>query len=196
MSTEEVKVKYGLSNVYVVPRTVADSKVTYGTPLHIPGAVSLSTSRDTSQNIFYADNSSYFVTNSKNSMSADLEVADIPRDVLLKYLGYVEDKNGGILETNTAVTPSFALLFQIETDVQNRRVALFNCTAVESDEDNNTEEDSIEPSTSKLTLTIKGDQLSSGKVAFRKVVEPSDTDYGTFFTTVTAPEEKTASTGA
>lgn len=196
MSTEEVKVKYGLSNVYVVPRTVADGKVTYGIPLHIPGAVSLSTSRDTSQNIFYADNSSYFVTNSKNSMSADLEVADIPREVLLKYLGYVEDKSGGILETNTAVTPSFALLFQIETDVQNRRVALFNCTAVESDEDNNTEEDSIEPSTSKLTLTIKGDQLSSGKVAFRKVVEPSDTDYSTFFTTVTAPEEKAASTGA
>ena len=98
----------------------------------IPGAVNLSIERESDQNIFYADNKAYFTTNSKSSVSLELEIAEIAKDIMLQYLGYVKSKNGTVLETNTAVTPSFALMFQIETDEKARKVCYYNCKAIES----------------------------------------------------------------
>ena len=114
------KVKFGLSNVKVALRTESEGTVTYGTVVDIPGAVNLSIERESDQNIFYADNKAYFTTNSKSSVSLELEIAEIAKDIMLQYLGYVKSKNGTVLETNTAVTPSFALMFQIETDEKAR----------------------------------------------------------------------------
>lgn len=184
------KVKFGLSNVYVAPRTVTGETVTYGTPVKVPGAVNCSVDRESEQNIFYADNIAYFKSNTKSSVSLDLEIADIARDILLNYLGYVEAAEGGIIETNTAVTPEFALLFQVETDEKARKFCYYNCSAVESDEEYSTEEESIDPTTSTLTVTCTGEKVGD-KIGFKHVVEADDANYATFFTNVTVPTEKT-----
>lgn len=180
------KVKFGLSNVKVAPRTESEGTVTYGKVVDIPGAVNLSIERESDQNIFYADNKAYFTTNSKSSVSLELEIAEIAKDIMLQYLGYVKSKNGTVLETNTAVTPSFALMFQIETDEKARKVCYYNCTAVESDEEYSTQEESIEPTTSKLTVTAIGEDVSD-VVVFREIANSGDTNYGTFFNSVTIP---------
>lgn len=180
------KVKFGLSNVKVAPRTESEGTVTYGTVVDIPGAVNLSIERESDQNIFYADNKAYFTTNSKSSVSLELEIAEIAKDIMLQYLGYVKSKNGTVLETNTAVTPSFALMFQIETDEKARKVCYYNCTAVESDEEYSTQEESIEPTTSKLTVTAIGEDVSD-VVVFREIANSGDTNYATFFNSVTIP---------
>lgn len=184
------KVKFGLSNVYVAPRTETGGDVTYGAPVKIPGAVNCSISRESSQNIFYADNSAYFTSNSKSSVSLDLEIADVARDILKNYLGYIEAKEGGILETNSAVTPHFALLFQVETDEKARKFCYYDCSAVESDEEYSTEEESIDPTTSTLTITCTGEAVGDVKV-FKQVVEANDANYATFFTSVKVPTAKT-----
>ena len=180
------KVKFGLSNVKVAPRTESEGKVTYGKVTDIPGAVNLSIERESDQNIFYADNKAYFTTNSKSSVSLELEIAEIAKDIMLQYLGYVKSKNETVLETNTAVTPSFALMFQIETDEKARKVCYYNCTAVESDEEYSTQEESIEPTTSKLTVTAIGEDVSD-VVVFREIANSGDTNYATFFNSVTIP---------
>ena len=180
------KVKFGLSNVKVAPRTESEGTVSYGEVVDIPGAVNLSIERESDQNIFYADNKAYFTTNSKSSVSLELEIAEIAKDIMLKYLGYVKSKTGTVLETNTAVTPSFALMFQIETDEKARKVCYYNCTAVESDEEYSTQEESIEPTTSKLTVTAIGEDLSD-VVVFREIANSGDTNYDTFFKSVTIP---------
>ena len=180
------KVKFGLSNVKVAPRTESEGKVTYGTVVDVPGAVNLSIERESDQNIFYADNKAYFTTNSKSSVSLELEIAEIAKDIMLQYLGYVKSKNGTVLETNTAVTPSFALMFQIETDEKARKVCYYNCTAVESDEEYSTQEETIEPTTSKLTVTAIGEDVSD-VVVFREIANSGDTNYATFFNSVTIP---------
>lgn len=180
------KVKFGLSNVKVAPRTESEGTVSYGTVVDIPGAVNLSIERESDQNIFYADNKAYFTTNSKSSVSLELEIAEIAKDIMLKYLGYAKSKNGTVLETNTAVTPSFALMFQIETDEKARKVCYYNCTAVESDEEYSTQEESIEPTTSKLTVTAIGEDVSD-VVVFREIANSGDTIYEAFFKSVTIP---------
>lgn len=184
------KVKFGLSNVYFAPRTETDGAVTYGTPVAVPGAVSASISRNASQNIFYADNGPYFVSNDKSNQTIDLEIADVAKQIMLDYLGYVENEGGGILETDNAVTPHFALMFQIETDEAARKFCYYNCSASEGDEDHNTKEEQVEPQTSNLSVTCTGETLDDGERAFRNISYKGDANYDTFFTKVGTPAKK------
>lgn len=185
------KVKFGLSNVYIAPRTEGEEgAITYGTPVKIPGAVSASIEAESESSTFYADNIAYYIANSKTSKTIDLEVADIPRAILTGYLGYVEAEGGGILETSNPNTPKFALLFQVETDEKARRFCYYNCTAVESDEEYNTTEDTTEPTTSTLSVTSAGDPDGEGNVFFKNISETGDANYSAFFTTVVAPQKK------
>ena len=61
-----------------------------------------------------------------------------------------------------------------------------HCTAVESDEEYSTQEESIEPTNSKLTVTAIGEDVSN-VVVFREIANSGDTNYATFFDTVTVP---------
>ena len=183
------KVKFGLSRAAIAVRTDNDGTITYAEPIDIPGAVSAAVERESDTSIFYADNTAYFTSNTKTSSTIDLEVADIPREVLTAILGYIEANGGGILETSNPVTPHFALLFEIQTDEKARRFCYYNCTAVESDEEYNTTEDTIEPTTSTLSITSTGDPVGEYS-AFRQIVDSTDANYNTFFESVTAPKEK------
>lgn len=183
------KVKFGLSNLYFALRTEAEEgAITYASPIKVPGAVSASIESESDTSTFYADNIPYYISNIKSSKTIELEVADLPRDILLKILGYVKAEGGGILETSNPNTPHFALLFQIETDEEARKYCFYNCTAVESDEEYNTTEDTVEPTTTTLSVTVAGDPVGE-YVAYKQIAETGDANYAAFFTTVTAPEE-------
>lgn len=190
--TSNGKVKFGLSNVHIAKRTETGGKITYEAPVALPGAVSASIDSNSNQNIFYADNIAYFTSNSKTSKKVELTVADIANAIMKDYLGYVDNKAGGIVETNKPTNGAFALLFQIETDAKARKFCFFNCTASESGEEYGTMEDKTDPVTSKLSVTCLGDAMSNGYVGFRNISNPGDANYDTFFTAVTAPEEGTA----
>lgn len=187
------KVKFGLSNVYIAPRTeAAGGAVTYGTPLAVPGAVQASITRNSDQNVFYADNKAYFVANRKSSQEIELELADIAKEILTSYLGYIKSSNGSLLETDMTVTPAFALMFQIETDEKARKICYYNCTATESDEEYDTQEESIDPTTSKIKATCTGEKVGDFAV-FREIAYSADTNYDNFFKKVTVPTSAEAS---
>ena len=182
------KVKFGLSNVYFALRTEEEGgEITYSTPVKIPGAVSASIESESESNTFYADNIPYYISNIKSSKTVDLEVSDVPRQILLDYLGYVKAQGGGILETSAPNTPHFALLFQVETDEKARKFAFYNCTAIETDEEYTTTEDTVEPTTTNLSVTVSGDSIGE-QVAYKQICESTDANYASFFTSVVAPE--------
>jgi phi13 family phage major tail protein len=73
------KVKYGLKNVHYAVITESSGAVSYGTPVHIPGAVNLTLSPVGEKVRFAADDrEDYFAENINNGYDGNLEMALIP----------------------------------------------------------------------------------------------------------------------
>ena len=86
------KVKFGLKNVhYALLQEGEEGAITYGTPVPMPGAVSMSLAPQGDTNTFYADNIAYYVSTANNGYQGDLEIAVIPDSFRTDVLGETVD---------------------------------------------------------------------------------------------------------
>ena len=192
------KIKYGLSKVYYAIATInSDNEATYGTPVALPGAVSLSLEPQGENTPFYADNMQYYVVNANNGYEGDLEIARIPDAFKTAVLGMIESGNGLYVEDASASVIHFALLFQFEGDVKNTRHVFYNCTCTRPNQSGNTKTENIEPQTE--TITINAKPIHSA--ALNKDIVKADTNesttstvYDAWYDAVTMPTAASAST--
>ena len=179
------KVEFGISNLYVATYSVGTGgTVTIGTPYHQAGAISFSPEEQNEQNVFYADNVSYWSGYSGGTIEGDLECAMFDDEFKTQFLGYKALTNGGLANVKNAVKPNVAIFFQVEGDSESRRVALYNCSLGGISREYNTIEESKEPTTETIPVTCTGDNASGVTVA---VYKPADDGYDTLFTAPTAP---------
>lgn len=179
------KVKFGISNVHVAKITVGEGGViSYGTPFAMPGAVKLNADPEGDTTPFYADNIKYYIANSNQGYSGDLEIAMTPDEFLTQILGQVADNNGAIFETSEDTNARFALMGEIDGDVKKRRFVYFDCTATRPKAEMNTKEDSNAPQTDTISITMS--PRSTDK-AIKAVIEPTTENqsvYDNFFNAV------------
>lgn len=178
------KVKFGLSNVHVAKITEQDGEITYGTPFAMPGAVALSADPEGETTPFYADNIQYYVAVSNNGYTGELELAMAVKEFLTQILGQQEDTNGALFESSDDVNARFALMGEIEGDVKKRRFVYYDCTATRPSSEMNTIEDTKEPQTDTIEITMSPRATDH---VIKAVIEPNDTNedvYNTFFTKV------------
>lgn len=149
------KVKFGLKNVHYAVATIGDDgTATYGIPKPWPGAVNLSMDAQDEEITFRADNTDYYTGFANNGYSGDYESALIPDDFRSDILG--EIANGDLLlETDTNANNHFALLFEFDGDVSATRHVLYNCTASRPAVAGQTTEQTITPTTEKITIAAK-----------------------------------------
>lgn len=186
------KVKFGLSNVHIAKITETEGVITYGTPFAMPGAKSLTADPEGDTTPFYADNIKYYIATSNQGYTGDLEIAMLVKEFFTQILGQQEDNNGALFESADDVTARFALMGEIEGDVKKRRFVYFDCTATRPGSEMETIEESKEPQTDKVSITMS--PRSTDK-AIKAVIEPSEENqaiYNTFFTKV---YEKNATAG-
>lgn len=184
MSESNNKVKFGLSNVRIAKITETDGVITYGTPFAMPGAVGLSADPEGDTTPFYADNIKYYIAVSNQGYTGDLEIAMTPGQFLTEILGQTKDTNGAIFENADDINARFAIMGEIEGDVKKRRFIYFDCTATRPSNEANTTEESKEPQTDTISITMS--PRSTDK-AIKAVIEPSEENqaiYDTFFTKV------------
>lgn len=175
------KVKFGLSNVHIAKITEQDGEIIYGTPFPMPGAVSLTADPEGDTTPFYADNIKYYIAVANNGYAGDLEIAMTPEEFLTQILGQEKDINGALFESSNDVNARFALMGEIEGDAKKRRFIYYDCTATRPSAEMNTIEESKEPQTDTISITMAA--RSSDNV-IKAVIEPNETNqdvYDTFF---------------
>ena len=180
----ENKVKFGLSNVHIAKITETNGVITYGTPFAMPGAVSLTADPEGETTPFYADNIKYYIAVANNGYTGDLEIAMTPEEFLTQILGQEKDDNGALFESSDDINARFALMGEIEGDKKKRRFVYFDCTAARPSAEMKTVEDSKEPQTDTLSITMAARSTDN---AIKAVIEPTAENqdvYDTFFTQV------------
>lgn len=183
------KIKYGIKNVkYAIATIAANGSATYGAPVDLPGAVSISMAAQGDTNKFYADNIVYYTSVANNGYEGDLELAIIPESFLKDVLGFQVGGNSLVYEQMGSEPVHFALLFQFEGDAKARRHVIYNCVATRPDVAGNTKEDSIEPQTETLSITASSIYVSAIDADVVKAyLNEGDTGYTTFLSTVAQP---------
>lgn len=178
----ENKVKFGLKNLHIAVR----EGNTPGTVVSLPGAVSLSLDPQGEQSIFYADNIAYYVTQSNQGYSGDLEVAKFPDAIRQALWGEVLQATDKVLYELATTEPAvFDLGFQIEGDQQERLVWLYGCTATRPTLGSTTIAESKEVQTE--TCTITSSPLANGLVKSVTTAETTAAVKSAWFTAVYVP---------
>lgn len=182
------KVKYNLKNAHYAMLNIAqDGTVSYGTPVAIPGAVSISLDANGEPENFYADGIAYYVINNNMGYDGDLELAIIPESFRVDALNETLDDNNVLIENANTELNSFALLFEFDGDVKHIRHVLYNCSASRPGIEGKTNEESREVQTE--TLTIKATPLASGVVKAKTGNTTNSTVYQNWYQSVYMPSD-------
>lgn len=180
------KVLYGIKNVYYAVATDdGTGTLTYGTPVHIPGARSIALSSSGDRLDWHADNVTYFTMNGNDGYEGDLVIALIPDSFKVDCLGETLDTKGFYVERSTDQPSEFALMFQFEGDESAVRHCFYRCTASRPEVGNETVEESPEPH--EETITIRAFARINDNVVKARCPQSASTPYNAWFTAVQEP---------
>ena len=163
-----------------------DGEVTFGTPVAMPGAVSLSLEPNGEPSNFYADGYAYYTISNNMGYEGDLELAMVPESFRTDVLKESLDDNSVLVESANVETANFALLFEFDGDVKKIRHVLYNCSAARPNIESATNEEEIEVQTETLAITAA--PLANGYVKARTGDSTTDTVYTGWYTAVYLPE--------
>lgn len=167
------KVIYGLKNVHYSVYTPGENGTagTYGPWKSIPGAVSLSSDADTTQNDFYADDGIYATISASGKETGTIEFAAITAEMYTDLFGYQNDATSGLTYQNTEpVTRTFALGYEVSGNEGKQRGVRYNVTFTAPSQSSNTMTDSTNPDTVSVNYTAAGRDFTIGEGTSAKTV--------------------------
>src|SRR5699024_6897223 len=177
------KVKFNICNVHYALITVDDDReVTFGTPVAMPGAVSLSLEPSGEPSNFYADGYAYYTISNNMGYEGDLEIAMVPESFRVDVLKEQLDDNKVLVENANVETANFALLFEFDGDIKKIRHVLYKCAASRPSIESQTNEDEIEVQTE--TLSLKATPLANGFVKAKTGDDTTDAVYQDWYKAV------------
>lgn len=185
------KVHFGLKSVHyaVITYSTAGSP-TWGSPKAVPGAVSLTLSKESGTTDFYADDIKYFHLASNNGYTGTLEMADFPATMRSDIWGQTVTSTGKMVVEDIADnTKEFALMFEIDGDQSPERFCFYRCTADRPDVASATKADSVEVQTQSCDITVMpvvdpAGSAPNGKVYYRTTADTPSATYNSFYSSV------------
>lgn len=180
----ENKVQFGLKNVHYAVISVSDQGVvSFGTPVAVPGAVTLTLDPQGDVTPFYADNVTYYQSIANNGYSGDLEMARIPDQMLKDIWGLTEGTTSKVLTEKANAEPkAFALLYQIDGDADQQCYVLYNCTGTRPGIGSTTNTATKDPQTQKTSISAV--PLANGNVMARTTASTPAATKNAWFSSV------------
>ena len=199
------KVIYGLKNVHYAIYTPGSNGAagTYGAWKSIPGAVSLSSDADTTQNDFYADDVVYATISASSKETGTIEFAAITDEMYTDLFGYANDATSGLTyQTTEPVSRTVALGYEVSGNEGKMRGVRYNVTFTAPSQSANTMTDSTNPDTVSVNYTAIGRDFIIGTSTVN-VLKAHCTDDGlthdtfdNFWNAVVVPGSSVETTGA
>lgn len=181
------KVKFNLCNVHFAVLTEGtNGEITWGTPVAMPGAVSISLEPQGEPESFYADGIEFWVINNNQGYDGDLELAMIPESFRTQILNETVDSANVLVENANSQAGHFALLFEFDGDVKKVKHVMYNCSASRPSISSKTNEESREVQTEKLS--IKARPLASGLVKAKTGDSTRASVYNNWYKSVYQPD--------
>lgn len=182
------KVKFNIKNVHYAPHVVGETgEITFGTPVAIPGARSISLEATGEISKWYADGKVYYQTAANGGYEGDLVMALIPDDFRKAILAEVEDVKKVLIENANVELSGFALLFEIDGDQSSTRFCFYNCSCSRPNVESETTEDTKEPGEETLAITCS--PMENGIVRAKTTAETEEQVYSNWYKTVYQTEE-------
>lgn len=179
----ENKVQFNLKNVHYAVLNLEGETPTWEKPVHVPGAVTLTLDPQGDVTPFHADGIVYYQSIANNGYSGDLEMARYPDQMLVDVWGMKLDETDKVIVENVNVEPkAFALLYQIDGDVDNQFYCLYNCTGTRPGIGGSTNTQTKEPQTKSSTISAVA--LENGDVMARTTGETTQTIKDNWFKSV------------
>lgn len=180
------KVEFGLSNLYFGKFSVGETgTVALEKPVHVPGAVSLKVEEKSELSNFYADNVAYYSNYTGGNLEGEIEVAKFSEEFKTTFLGYKALADGGIALVKNVTKPNIYIIFEVKGDAEARRIIMYNGTLGAINREYKTTEDTNEPTTETISVTMLGDAATGITMVSYK---PADTAYSTLFTAPPVPK--------
>ena len=179
----ENKVQFNLKNVYYAPMTSGGLSPTWGTPVAVPGAVTLTLDAQGDTTPFYADGIVYYRSISNQGYSGSLEMARYPDKMMQDVWGLTLGGTSKVLTENVNTEPTpFALLYQIDGDADEQLYVLYNVLGTRPGIGSTTNTDTKNPQTQ--TSNISADPLANGNVFARTTAATPTATKSGWFTSV------------
>jgi phi13 family phage major tail protein len=175
------KVKYGLKNVHYAVITELNGIVTYGIPTALPGAVNLILSPKGEQSIFYAEDTSTFISIENQGYEGTLEIALVPDEFRINVLGEKIDVSGTMFEDANAEPKKIALMYEFDGDVNTTRHLLYNVSIDRPNIEGSTRTTSKEIKTDTMNITASP-AINTGYVKAK--AKATDASYAGWFANV------------
>lgn len=181
-----MKALFNIKRLQISKLTESNGTYTYGTPIQIPGTVSLSMDIDQSIELVYADGVAYVAVPGAVSTTGTLENYFIPTTVLTQIYRYVVSSNGEYLETDDQPY-SFGMQFACDNDEGDEvYFTYYNVSSTKPGINLQTKESSTTINPQSVDLTASPITVGTKQVV-KSFATKDATNYSTYFTAITVP---------
>jgi len=184
MEKSENKVEFGLRNAHyaVVTLDEATNKLSFGTPVRIPGSVNLTLNASGDLVRFKADDIDYYTNANNQGYEGNLTLARVTDKFRQEILGEELTEGGVLVENADAQTRNFALMFEFQGDKKAIRHVVYYCSANRPSEASKTK-DGADPNTTELSIVV-GPRPDNNIVKAKTTVGVKDDIYNGWYTQV------------
>lgn len=180
----ENKITFGLKNAHYALLTEAAGVITYGTPVKIPGSVSITLDPRGDLDEFYADDVLYYSGENNQGYDGSLEIANIPQTFSTEVLGEELDSTDKVLtEKSSTQTKPFALLFEFDGDLKATRHVMYNCSASRPSIKSGTKTNTKTPNVNSLSF-VASPRPTDYAVKTKTTTETTEAVYNAWYTSV------------